>query len=117
MNKVLLIGWLAEQPKTEIDTNGAFRCTVNIAVNRSGNVPDVVTLVAFGKNAERVADFNRGDQIGITGSIKTHVHKVQVEKCVIETEVLVESVDLSRKQKSPLDDEFLPEILSCSSTV
>lgn len=111
MNKVSLIGWVSQQPEIHVDTSGTLQCSTMVALERSGNVPDVVTIIASGKNAERLADFSRGDQIGITGSLKTAIHKVQIEKYVIDTSVMVESIDLSKKQHSPLDDEFLPEIL------
>lgn len=111
MNKVNIIGWVAQQPEICVDTNGTLQCSVMVAINRVGNVPDVVTLVASGRNAETLADFNIGEQIGVTGSLKTAIHKVQIEKYVIDTSVMVESVDLSSKESNPLNDEFLPEIL------
>ena len=112
MNKVNIIGWVAQQPEIHVDMSGTLQCSAMVAINRRGNVPDVVPIIASGRNAEAVADFNRGEQIGVTGSIKTKIHKTQIEKCEIETAVLVESVDLSKKQSNQLNDEFLPEILN-----
>lgn len=83
-----------------------------VALERSGNVLDVVTVIASGKNAECLADFSRGNQRGITGSLKTSIHKVQIDKYVIDISVMVKSVYLDKKQSNQLNDEFLPEILN-----
>lgn len=112
MNKTMLIGWLSKQPEIRVDTEGKLKCIVDIVVDREGNVPDVITLIAFGKMAEAVAEFNRGEQIGITGSIKTRLENSKSVGRVKVTEVLVESVDLSKKQENPLNDDFLPSILT-----
>lgn len=112
MNKVNIIGWVAQQPEIHVDTKGTLQCSVMVAINRVGNVPDVVTLVASGRNAESLSDFGRGEQIGITGSIKTRLDDTKSKEPEIITEVLVESVDLGKKQENPLNDEFLPGVLS-----
>ena len=74
MNKVNLIGWVSQQPEIHVDTRGALQCSAMVAISRRGNVPDAVTVIAFGRNSESLADFNRGYQIGITGSLKTAIH-------------------------------------------
>lgn len=112
MNKTMLIGWLSNQPEIKVDTEGKLRCNVDVAVEREGNVPDVITLIAYGKMAETIAEFNRGEQIGITGSIKTRLENSKSVGRIKVTEVFVESVDLSKKQENPLNDVFLPSILT-----
>lgn len=115
MNKTMLIGWLSKQPEIRVDTEGKLKCNVDIAVEREGNVPDVITLIASGKTAEMMAEFNRGEQIGITGSIKTRLEEKKFSRPVKMTEVLVEMIHLGKKQECPLDDDFLPSILTHSA--
>lgn len=114
MNKTMLIGWLSKQPEIRVDTEGKLKCNVDIAVEREGNVPDVITLIASGNTAEMMAEFNRGEQIGITGSIKTRLEEKKFSRPVKMTEVLVEMIHLGKKQECPLDDDFLPSILTHS---
>lgn len=114
MNKAMLIGWLIQQPEIKVNAEGTLQCSVDIAVERIGNVPDNITLIASGKLAEEIADFNKGEQIGVTGSIKTRLEEKKFTRPVKMTEVLVEMIHLGKKQECPLDDDFLPSILTHS---
>lgn len=114
MNKAMLIGWIVEQPEIKISEDGKLECSVDIAINRPGNIPDVITLTASRENAEAIADFKQGERIGITGNIKTKIRTDKFDKPYKVTEVEVERVDLGKKQESPFDNIFLPETVRYS---
>lgn len=81
LNKVVLIGRLAQQPATNQSKAGFTYARFNIAItrdlrattaNREREVTDFIPLVGFGNTATFVSRFfNKGDLVSVVGTIQT----------------------------------------------
>lgn len=97
MNKVVLVGRMVRDPELRYAAgsgNAVSRFTV--AVNRQfkKDETDFIGCVAFGKTAEIIAQhFTKGEQIAISGSIRTGSYESQDGTKRYTTDVVVESFD------------------------
>lgn len=75
MNKVCLLGRLVRDPELRFAAgSGKAVSRFTVAINRPGKDTnsDFISCVAFGKTAEIISqNFLKGNQIAITGSIRT----------------------------------------------
>lgn len=110
MNKVILIGRLANDPEMKYSDapEPIAICTFTVAVDKpyTKNRPegestaDFIKCVAFGRTAENIGEFfNKGNRIALQGRIQTGSYKDQqgIKKYV--TEVIVDSFEFCENIK------------------
>lgn len=99
MNKVELIGRLTKTPELKTTASGIDYCNFTVAVNRrfknaNGDYEaDFINCVAWRQQADFICKyFNKGDMIGLVGSIQTRNYDKDDGTKVYVTEVVVEEV-------------------------
>lgn len=101
MNNVSLVGRLTrpiEVHYTQGD-NSLAMCNLNVAVDRKFKkdgqpTADFINCKAFGKTAEFIGKyFDKGNRIGLTGSIQTGSYKNKDGNTVYTTDVIVNEVE------------------------
>ena len=100
MNKVILIGRLANEPETRTSQSGHACCTFRLAVNRryknaDGNrEADFINIVAWRQTAELCARYlSKGRQCAVEGSIQTRSYEAQDGSKRYVTEVVADNVE------------------------
>lgn len=97
MNKVVLIGRLVKDPELRFTAgSGTAVSRFTVAVNRQfkKDETDFINCVAFGKTAETISQyFVKGQQIAVTGSIRTGSYEAQDGTKRYTTDVAVESFE------------------------
>lgn len=108
MNNIQLIGRLTATPELKQTNSGLHYCKFCIAVERvsKDKKTDFINCSAFDKKAEVIAEYcNKGDQIGISGSLEIN----KTDKGTFHN-VNVWTVDLLSNKSSgkskPVDDEI-----------
>lgn len=99
INNVVLTGRLVRNLELKQSSNNNSMLNLTLAVNRTfkdqngQQQADFISCKAFGKRAETIAQyFQKGDLIGITGSIQTGSYKKQDGTTVYTTDVMVDGV-------------------------
>lgn len=124
MNTVILIGNLADEPKTTVTTGGATRCSFRLAVQRRFADPqtgkreaDFISVVAWRQTGELCAKYlGKGSKCAVRDSLQTRSYLAQDGGKRYTTEVVAEEVKFlgspaNRQQMQPhLDgsDGFVP---------
>lgn len=121
MNKVMLIGNLADDPKTSMTANGITKCTFRLATQRkytnqqSGKrEADFHTVVAWKQLAELCARYlTKGRKCAVEGTIQYRSYSAQDGSKRYVTEIAADSVEFlgARQQDGGQDmehDEFTP---------
>lgn len=106
MNKVVLIGRLTKAPENSTTANGISVTKLNIAVNRNytnangEKEVDFINIVAWRALADVAAKYlNKGDRVGITGSMQTRTYKDENDKTRYVTEVIADEVEFLESKK------------------
>jgi single-strand DNA-binding protein len=108
MNNVSLFGRLTrsiELHYTQGD-NPLAMCNLNVAVDRKFKkdgqpTADFINCKAFGKTAEFIEKyFDKGNRIGLTGSIQTGSYKNKDGNTVYTTDVIVDNVEFVESKAS-----------------
>ena len=99
MNKVILLGNIANDVELKQSQNGKNLTRFRIACRRSQNETDFIGCVAFDKTAELIAKhFTKGSRILVEGNIKTGSYDDQsTGKKVYTFDVYVSSIDFPEK--------------------
>ena len=99
MNKSILIGRLTKAPELRTTQSGISVASFTVAVNRrfknqdGGYDADFINCIAWRQQAEFICRyFDKGDMIGIVGSIQTRNYDNKDGQKVYVTEVAVEEV-------------------------
>ena len=99
MNKAILVGRLTKAPELRTTQSGVSIASFTVAVNRrfnnqaGGYDADFINCIAWRNQAEFVCRyFDKGDMIGIVGSIQTRNYENKEGQKVYVTEVAVEEV-------------------------
>ena len=117
MNRVILVGRLTADPELKQTPNGISVCSFSIAVNRAfvskggERQADFINIVAWRAQAEFVAKyFNKGNQIGIDGSIQTRKYTDKegnnrtAFEVVAENISFIESKNASQGSTAPMNN-------------
>lgn len=106
MNIVNLIGRLTAEPKvTETKETAVARFTV--AINRNKDTTDFINCVAFNKTAELIGDyFDKGDMIGLTGSLRSGYYEGKEGNRIYFTDVNVNRVYFVGNKKDKVNEGF-----------
>lgn len=135
MNKVTLIGNLADEPKTSVTANGIMKCSFRLAVQRKFANPqtgkreaDFLSIVAWRQTAELCAKYlAKGRQCAVAGSIQARSYAAQDGSTRYVTEIIADEVQFLGSPKNqqtggqpasggnatqgdfiPIDDDELP---------
>ena len=97
MNKVFLIGNLAEEPKTSMTTGGATKCSFRLAVQRrftnqqtGQREADFIPIVAWRQTGELCAKYlTKGRKCAVCGSIQTRSYDAKDGSKRYVTEIII----------------------------
>ena len=103
MNVVTLVGRISQDIRTAKTKDGSLIANLNIAVPKPRNFSeaDFFRCVAFGKNAELIAEYtHKGSRIGISGHLTTSEYTNKDGANVKTVEIFIETVEfLEAKEK------------------
>lgn len=106
INNVVLTGRITRNLELKQTNNNNSSLNITLAVERnfkdqSGQKQtDFISCKAFGKRAETIAQYcQKGDLIGVTGSIQTGSYQKQDGSTVYKTDVMVDGVSFFPKPK------------------
>ena len=100
MNKVILIGNLANDPETRTTQSGITQCTFRLAVQRrfanaqGVREADFLPIVCWRQTAELCARYlSKGRKVAVEGSIQTRSYDAQDGSKRYVTEIIADSVE------------------------
>ncbi|EAC4425306.1 single-stranded DNA-binding protein [Listeria monocytogenes] len=107
MNRVVLVGRLANDPDLKYTSSGVAVATFRLAVNRpftnqdGEREADFINCVVWRKPAENAANYLRkGSLAGVDGRVQTRNYEGQDGKRVYVTEIVAESVQFLEPRNS-----------------
>ena len=118
MNKVILVGRLAQDPEVRYTQSGKAVASFNLAVNRYGqkDAADFIPIVAWDKLAEVIGNnLKKGAQVLVEGRMQVRSYDTQDGQKRRVTEVIVQNVEFLGSKKSnestpeSFGDEVFPE--------
>ena len=118
MNKVILVGRLAQEPEVRYTQSGKAVASFNLAVNRYGqkDSADFIPIVAWEKLAEVIGNnLKKGGQVLVEGRMQVRSYETQEGQKRRVTEVIVQNVEFLGSKKSnestpeSFGDEVFPE--------
>ena len=118
MNKVILVGRLAQDPEVRYTQSGKAVASFNLAVNRYGqkDAADFIPIVAWEKLAEVIGNnLKKGAQVLVEGRMQVRSYETQEGQKRRVTEVIVQNVEFLGSKKSnestpeSFGDEVFPE--------
>ena len=118
MNKVILVGRLAQDPEVRYTQSGKAVASFNLAVNRYGqkDSADFIPIVAWEKLAEVIGNnLKKGSQVLVEGRMQVRSYETQEGQKRRVTEVIVQNVEFLGSKKSnestpeSFGDEVFPE--------
>ncbi len=122
MNKVLLLGYLSNEPETRVfesknNSEETMLTKINIAVNdlRSRNVSYFINCVAWNQTAQYIAEkLHKGDFVAIDGRLTNRNYVNNEGKKVYITEVVIDSIRNygSKKANSEIEQQDESEIVN-----
>ena len=106
INNVTLTGRLTKDPELKHSQNGTAFANATLAVERSftnaqgERETDFIRLTASGKRAETFAKyFNKGELVGVEGSIRTRNYEDQSGQKVYITEIAIDKTHFLQSKK------------------
>ena len=115
MNKVILVGRLAQDPEVRYTQSGKAVASFNLAVNRYGqkDSADFIPIVAWEKLAEVIGNnLKKGSQVLVEGRMQVRSYETQDGQKRRVTEVIVQNVEFLGSKKSDNDgsnSDVVPE--------
>ena len=118
MNKVILVGRLAQDPEVRYTQSGKAVASFNLAVNRYGqkDSADFIPIVAWEKLAEVIGNnLKKGSQVLVEGRMQVRSYETQEGQKRRVTEVIVQNIEFLGSKKSnestpeSFGDEVFPE--------
>ena len=118
VNKVILVGRLAQDPEVRYTQSGKAVASFNLAVNRYGqkDSADFIPIVAWEKLAEVIGNnLKKGAQVLVEGRMQVRSYETQDGQKRRVTEVIVQNVEFLGSKKSnestpeSFGDEVFPE--------
>ncbi len=104
MNKVILVGRLAQDPEVRYTQSGKAVASFNLAVNRYGqkDSADFIPIVAWEKLAEICGNnIRKGNQILVEGRLQIRPYETQDGQKRRVTEIVAQNIEfLGSKNKS-----------------
>ncbi|HDU1232573.1 TPA: single-stranded DNA-binding protein [Listeria monocytogenes] len=110
MNRVVLVGRLANDPDLKYTPSGVAVATFRLAVNRpftnqdGEREADFINCVVWRKPAENVANFlKKGSLTGVDGRVQTRNYEGNDGKRVYVTEIVAESVQFLEPKQNAVE--------------
>lgn len=107
MNKVILVGRLAQEPEVRYTASGKAVCTFTLAVNRyvggqGQNTADFIPIVTWEKLAEACGNnLTKGQRVLVDGKLQIRSYEANDGQKRRVAEVVAQSIEfLERKQQS-----------------
>lgn len=98
MNSVCLIGRMTSDPEIKYTQSGKAVVSFQLAVNADAEHVDFLPCVAWEKRAETIAQYvKKGDQLGISGIMKSRQYTDKDGKKRTAYDVLVSRIDFCAK--------------------
>ena len=115
MNKVILVGRLAQDPEVRYTQSGKAVAIFNLAVNRYGqkDAADFIPIVAWEKLAEVIGNnLKKGAQVLVEGRMQVRSYETQDGQKRRVTEVIVQNVEFlgSKKNNESTPESFGDEV-------
>ena len=121
MNKAILVGRLTKAPELRTTQSGVSVASFTVAINRrfknqeGGHDADFINCIAWRNQADVICRyFDKGDMVGIVGSIQTRNYDNKEGHKVYVTEVAVEEVHFcgGKKEAEPRHNDMPSEDIS-----
>ena len=115
MNKVILVGRLAQDPEVRYTQSGKAVASFNLAVNRYGqkDSADFIPIVAWEKLAEVIGNnLKKGAQVIVEGRMQVRSYETQEGQKRRVTEVIVQNLEFlgSKKNNESTPESFGDEV-------
>jgi len=114
LNRVILIGRLANEPELRYSSNDIPYCTFTLAVNRTyanaagGRAADFIDIIAWRQLAENCASYlSKGRLVAVEGRLQARTYETQDGKKRKVIEVVADSVrflERGQKKQGPEDE-------------
>jgi single-strand DNA-binding protein len=99
MNVVVISGNLGRDPEIQATNSGKSVLRNSIAVRGYDGNPIWINITAWGKTAELIAQyFNKGNKIGVRGSLNTSKYDDKEGRTVYQTFVNVQEIDFMQNK-------------------
>ena len=109
MNKVILIGRIANNLEIRSTEKGTSVLQFNLAINRDKEKADFPMCISFGKSAELINEYcQKGDKLAVEGSIQTDNYTNKEGRKVYSTSVLVNKIEFIEMRKENKKEEDNP---------
>ena len=96
VNRALLVGNLGADPERRTDAKGRLWAQASLATPGPGEGPVWHRLVAFGRAAEALAGFRKGEKIAVSGYLRKRTWEDEEGRVLARVEVLVVGVEATR---------------------
>ena len=116
MNKVILVGRLAQDPEVRYTQSGKAVASFNLAVNRYGqkDSADFIPIVAWEKLAEVIGNnLKKGSQVLVEGRMQVRSYETQDGQKRYVTEVIAQNIEFmgSKKTSEPSIADDMGEVV------
>lgn len=103
MNRVILIGRLANDPELKYTPNNKSVCRFSLAVDRYDKQADFFDIVVWGQMGENCANYlGKGKQAAVDGKLSTRSYEAKDGHKVKVVEIIADSVQfLTPKEGKP----------------
>lgn len=108
MNRVILIGRIANDLDLKENTKGIKQVKFTLAVNKPKEGADFISCVAWNKTAELICNYlKKGNQLALEGHIQTGSYEAQDGTKRYTTDVIVDNITFtggkeeSKEEKKP----------------
>lgn len=109
MNKVMLTGRIAKDLELKYTTNNNAVVSFNLAVRKTKEDADFISIVAYSKTAELLTQYcKKGSSIGVIGHLQTRYYDDKDGKRVYVTEVIASEVEFLQTKQQEEQKENLP---------
>ena len=106
MNKVILVGRLAQDPEVRYTASGKAVASFNLAINRfssgQGQNADFIPIVAWEKLAETCGNnLTKGQRVLVDGRLQIHSYEANDGQKRRVAEVVAQSIEFLERRQAP----------------
>ena len=106
MNKVIIAGYLGNDPETRYtQSTNKMVATLSVGTRESKDKTEWHRCIAWDKQAEFISKyFKKGSYIGITGHLQTRKYEDKDGKTTYATEIIIESAEFGGNKEQNVED-------------
>lgn len=109
MNKVILIGRIANNLELRVTPSGKYVCSFSLAVNRLQDKTDSISVTVWNKQAENLVNYQaKGSLIAVDGAINVDEYEKDGQKRY-KTYVNAYSIEYLAKPAQPKTEQVEPK--------